>query len=280
MHLDLSPYSDQLTRGKDGIWTAREDVRVSYPEAGNDHCFQVEDSSFWFRHRNSCIVAALQAFPPGGPIFDIGGGNGFVARGMEAAGHVAVVVEPGPDGVRNARTRGLENVVRATTDTAGFRPGSLPAVGLFDVIEHVDREQEFLRSVAGLLRDDGRLYATVPAWQALWSAEDIDAGHHRRYTRRSLTAALERAGFEVEFCTYIFSLLPLPVLLARALPWRLGIARPVATSESIARDHGASGGAGPELATRLLKPEIGRIRRRAPIAFGGSVLVVARLRPA
>ena len=67
-----------------------------YPDQGNAFCFQVEDHSFWFQHRNACILAVMSRLPPGGVLFAIGGGNGFVARALVAAGLPAVVVEPGP----------------------------------------------------------------------------------------------------------------------------------------------------------------------------------------
>ncbi len=34
-------------------------------------------------------------FPPDGPFLDIGGGNGFVAKGLLAAGFSCILVEPG-----------------------------------------------------------------------------------------------------------------------------------------------------------------------------------------
>jgi hypothetical protein len=51
----------------------------------------VEDSSYWFGHRNARIVELVRQFPPNGLIFDIGGGNGFVAKGLEEAGFATVV---------------------------------------------------------------------------------------------------------------------------------------------------------------------------------------------
>jgi hypothetical protein len=55
-------------------------VRFLYPDEGNEACFQIEDQSFWFRHRNDCIRELAQNLPPKwkGPIFDGGGGNGFL----------------------------------------------------------------------------------------------------------------------------------------------------------------------------------------------------------
>jgi hypothetical protein len=66
-------------------------------------------------------MAILRRFPPPGMLFDVGGGNGFVAAALERAGWQTVVVEPGRRGAENARARGLSRVVCATTDTAGKR---------------------------------------------------------------------------------------------------------------------------------------------------------------
>ena len=78
---------------RNGVWftmTSSENA-LSYPSEGNDECFRVEDSSYWFGHRNTCIVELVRQFPPNGLIFDIGGGNGFVAKGLEEAGFATVV---------------------------------------------------------------------------------------------------------------------------------------------------------------------------------------------
>jgi hypothetical protein len=37
---------------RDGIWYSDAKAEISYPEKGNDDCMQIEDSSFWFAHRN------------------------------------------------------------------------------------------------------------------------------------------------------------------------------------------------------------------------------------
>lgn len=217
----------RCTLGPDGIWYAPQDDTVSYPADGNAECYEVEDSSFWFRHRNACIEAVARRFapPPGAAIFDIGGGNGFVAQGLHRAGFDVVVVEPGRTGAINSKKRGLPGVVCATSSSAGIPRSSLGAVGLFDVIEHVEQDVAYLRSLRALLKDGGRLYATVPAHRTLWSAEDVIAGHFRRYTRRSLTAALEHGGFAVDYATYIFRPLPLPIFMLRTVPFLLSGAR-------------------------------------------------------
>jgi len=267
----------------DGIWYASSVETVSYPADGHEVCAQIEDASFWFRHRNACIVAAVRAHPPaaGETIFDIGGGNGFVGLGLMRAGFDVAVVEPGVAGAANARRRGIPTVLCATTAAAGFVRASLGAVGLFDVIEHVERDVAFLASIRGLLKPAGKLYATVPAYRALWSDEDVVAGHFRRYTRRSICRSLRSAGFTVDYATYIFWPLPLPILLMRAVPHRLGLSRrrgaPAsrAAGEHVIRQRLAS-----KAVLALLSPEIDMIEAKRRLWFGGSCLVVAHADPA
>jgi SAM-dependent methyltransferase len=274
----VSRYSQRLQRDERGVWVAGGGAAVSYPAHGHADCWRIEDGSFWFRHRNRCILAAIERHPPRGPVFDVGGGNGFVAAALAGAGREVVLVEPGPQGAANASARGLRNVVCATLDDAGFAPGSLPAVGLFDVVEHVRDDGAFLRMVAALTAADGLLYVTVPAHRALWSAEDAEAGHFRRYDRPSLQAVVGAAGYETLYCSYFFRPLVLPIAMSRALPYRLGLRRRAATGQAIAREHGSGGGWAARAMQALLEPEAGHVAAGRTMHHGASILLVARRR--
>ncbi|HQZ16505.1 MAG TPA: class I SAM-dependent methyltransferase [Vicinamibacteria bacterium] len=258
-----------------GYWVAPSQAPLSYPAEGNEHCFALEDGSFWFRHRNAVLADMLRLFPPDGPMFDIGGGNGYVAKGLEAEGFPCVLVEPGPQGAANGVKRGLKNVVCATVEGANFRPGSIGAAGLFDVVEHIEDDVAFLRSLHSLMRPGGRLYLTVPAFQMLWSSEDDYAGHHRRYSTRTLTGSLSKAGFEVEYISYFFWFLTLPVFLLRTLPSFLGL-RKQKPAENHAREHSAGSGLVSRVVDGLLDFERGRMRQKKRMPLGGSCIAVAR----
>lgn len=276
--IDPSALAANLERGPDGLWWPRTRSPVDYPDEGNAFCFQVEDHSFWFEHRNACILAAMARYPPLGAVFDIGGGNGFVTRALVHAGLPAVVVEPGPSGARNAQSRGLDPVICSTLDDAGFAEGSLPAAGLFDVLEHIKDDAGVLRQLARLIAPGGRLYLTVPAYQWLWSNEDVISGHHRRYTRRRLSDLVHAAGFTVEFATYFFWPLPLPILLLRAIPARLG-RRPTIDLDAIRRELKPPSATAVRAIMAKLSLERRRIASGRRIPIGGSCLLVARLTP-
>jgi SAM-dependent methyltransferase len=272
----LSEISTNLALGPDGVWTTRAVSPVSYPEIGNELCFAIEDSSFWFRHRNQCILQAVRLLPPSGPIFDVGGGNGFVARALQDAGFEVVLVEPGPHGSANALGRGIRHVVRAAFGDAGFLPGSIPAIGLFDVLEHIADPQAFLASLARCLPPGGRIYVTVPASQWLWSREDEDAGHFRRYSLADLSRAFEESGFAVEYATHFFGFVPLPTLLRRVLPYRLGLAAKPGAVERARADHEVSSPIANRALEFLTARELRRLRLRRVSRFGGSCLAVGR----
>jgi|SRR5208283_1241066 len=275
---NLAEIAPNLELGQDGCWATRTRSIVSYPEEGNALCFSIEDSSFWFAHRNRCILEAFKLFPPSGALFDVGGGNGCVARAIQECGLDVVLVEPGPSGVQNALKRGIRQVVRATLEDAGVLPGTLPAVGLFDVVEHIPDDIAFLAGINRLLIPGGRLYVTVPAYQWLWSGEDTLAGHFRRYTISTLRRLLEKAGYSVEFATYFFAFLPLPILFRRALPYRLGCASRTVAKDAVRSDHELSHPLVGRIMDTLSRRELSKIAELRPLRMGGSCLAVARKR--
>jgi SAM-dependent methyltransferase len=85
---------------------------------------------------------------------------------------------------------------------------------LFDVLEHIDAEKDFLQSAKFHLSDSGILLVNVPAHQFLYSDYDRAAGHVRRYSADHLTKVAEENGFEISALSY-WGLPLVPLLLAR-----------------------------------------------------------------
>ncbi len=260
----------------DDIWVAKSKTKISYPDEANENCFQIEDNSFWFRHRNNCIIEVVKLFPPKGIFYDVGGGNGFVAKELEENEIETVLVEPGKTGVSNARTRGLRHIIYATLEDAEFKSHTLSTVGLFDVVEHMAEDKAFLELAFELLKPGGRLYITVPVFNFLWSGEDEYAGHFKRYTIKSLRKILDEIGFHVEYATYIFSILPFPIFLFRSVPNRLRLIKKRSSKETHKREHSQPEGIMGKLLENILKMELKRIRHKKMIPFGSSCLIAAR----
>lgn len=74
-----------------------------------------------------------------------------------------------------------------------------------NVLEHVERDAEFLSAANRILAPGGALLILVPAMPALYGSLDKAFDHYRRYTRSGLEQSLRTAGFEIETLHYLNS---------------------------------------------------------------------------
>lgn len=258
---------------KEEIWITSASSPLSYPEDGNASCFTLEDSSFWFRHRNRVIINAVRQYPPQGAILDIGGGNGFVAQALLAECFDVTVLEPGRIGAENARkNRKIPEVINASFEDVHFPDASLSAVGIFDVLEHIENDKGFLDLIFKALKPNGFVYLTVPAFPFLWSESDIDAGHFRRYTREDFQTLIH-SRYILRYFTYFFSVLTLPTFLFRRLPFvfHLNNRKNLLSKES---EHGTRRGPFIRMMSKVLDWEFTCIKNRGLILLGTSCLVI------
>jgi len=263
---------------EEGLFFSKSKTEISYPEEGNADCAQIEDNSFWFKHRNKCIETVVKKYGEGKPFFDIGGGNGFVAKGIQLLGIETVLVEPGISGCLNAQKRNIKTIVCSTLEDAGFLPNNLPSAGMFDVVEHIEDDITFLKNIYAFLETNGLVYITVPAYQMLWSYEDDYAGHFRRYTIESISDKLRAVGFEMVYSTYIFSILPLPIFLTRSLPSKFSKSKPAYNIEKAKDAHLEKKGSMQSVLNNIWQWELSQIEKGKKIPFGGSCLIVAKKR--
>lgn len=274
--VDISKYSDQNWKEIDGVHYNDETSDLSYPEEGNDLYLAIEDNSYWFRHRNRVISEKVTSMISEKVFLDIGGGNGYVARGLEKEGVETILIEPGRTGALNASRRGLNKVLCTTLDGAAIRKGTIPAAGIFDVLEHVEDDFGFLRKIWSLLREDGLLAITVPAFNILWSEEDIYAGHFRRYNMSKLVDLATKVGFKVEYSSYLFSFLPPLIYLIRVLPFKLRLRKSYDHAKSASRDHAEGRGLVRRIINSLLHWEFNRIASGRKMPFGSSCFIVLK----
>lgn len=257
-------------------WASTSDASVSYPATGHITLSAVENSSFWFAHRNRVIASLVRETPPGGPVLDVGGGTGFVSAGLIAAGFPSVVVEPGKDGVQSCVSRGVPVVAAPFQDLSIF-PGSIPAVGMFDVLEHIEDDAGALSKVHQALAPGGLLYLAVPAGNWLWSHADVQSGHFRRYSKSALKALLDGAGFATVRATYFFSPLVLPLFLLKSLPHRFFRGRDF-TQETVSAEHRLPDNFAGRLIDAWLSREASHIEKSGSVPLGTSLFVTARKR--
>lgn len=271
---DIHRISDNLNLSPEGIWVGPRSTYFRFLPDDPTDWVQVQEQSFWYGHRNNCLKEIFKNFPQEGIALEVGAGDGFVSLGLQQMGMEVVAVEPDIKRARNAKLRGVENVISAKLEDIKWKPGSVGGVGLFDVLEHIEDDVAFLRQVKGMLKLGGRLYVSVPAYRWLWSKEDNEAGHLRRYTLGTLRKKLEMAGFVVEYASYFFGVLAVPILLLRSFPSRLGI-RKNRTHLSNCREHQPKIPVVTNALNYFLSREVQAIRNKSIKLFGASCLVVA-----
>ncbi len=245
---------------------------IAYPASGSDQTCRVEEGSFWFRHRNRLLTDLIARFPSLGPLLDVGGGNGYPARVLQELRPTLVLVEPMTAGVANAMRRGVRKIVNGTLESLGLRDGVVGGVCLLDVLEHLPDPGRALDESFRVLAPGGRLYVTVPALGFLWSDEDEYARHSCRYSAASLSRELTYCGFEIDFISYCFRILTIPVFLLRVLPYRLLGTRSQAVHP---HEHAPARPLALPLAAALER-EARKLSRGEPLPFGTSLICAAR----
>jgi hypothetical protein len=273
--MNLQSVCPTITLDSQGIWVAQTSSSISYPDDGNDFCFELEDCTYWFSHRNVLIHGLYEKHAKSAPLFDIGGGNGAVSKYLSDRGVPCVLVEPGRSGALNAKRRGVSHVVQSTLQDAGFLSDAIDHVGLFDVIEHIEDDYAFLGDLCSYQKAGSYAFLTVPSLGFLWSKEDVTAGHFRRYTKKTLSSLLRRTGYEVCQCSYFFTFLVLPVFAFRTLPSLIGL-RDAPSVDSAKREHTSSSKTVSAILNRFTGFESTWIQSGRSLPVGSSLIAVAR----
>lgn len=175
---------------------------------------QLEAGHFWFQVRNQLIIWAIKRYCSQVRSFlEIGCGTGYVLSGIAKAY---------PD----VKLQGSEIFTAGLAFAAGRQPtidfmqmdardipfvDEFDAIGAFDVLEHIEEDEQVLVQIHKALNPHGILLITVPQHPWLWSQADSYAHHVRRYTAKELRGKVENAGFQIIRITSFMSLL-LPLM--------------------------------------------------------------------
>jgi SAM-dependent methyltransferase len=240
--------------------------------------FLEEDKHWWFATRTRAILAFLDrhAGPDGYPeILDVGCGAANMTHQLRHYGRVSGV-DSNPRPLEVARRRGLDAVLGSAEDLP-FGDGAFDLVTLLDTIEHVPGEARVLAECRRVLRPSGKLLVTVPAFQFLWSHNDVINMHQRRYSARGLKARLSQSGFRPLRVSYAhFFIFPAAAAL---ILLRRGHSEPDLASPHFDEDaYQVEMEPASPLVNRLLGG-VGRIEaallRRVTLPWGTSVIAMA-----
>jgi SAM-dependent methyltransferase len=134
---------------------------------------------------------------PGASLLDVGAGRGRFVISALAAGYDARGIEPSPRGAGDRR------VETATIEQADVAEGSLEAVTVWHVLEHLDDPAGALSRIRHWLRPGGSLLVGVPNLASAQSRlggsrwYHLDVPRHRvHFTPAGIGSLLRASGFE------------------------------------------------------------------------------------
>ena len=178
-----------------------------------------EDRHWWFATRLWAIESWLrQSAPPrDAQILDIGCGAGNMIHHLSQFGRVkGIEVDERP--VRMAQARGYDVQQADATQRIPFNDNTFDLVTALDVIEHVDADVQVISEARRVAKPNGLVLITTPAFQTLWSHNDVLNAHKRRYTAGNLKTRVEETGLRVKRLSYNFFLvfpMSAPLILLR-----------------------------------------------------------------
>lgn len=162
----------------------------------------------WELSRVECLIKEIKNYHNGKNILDIGCGDSYLDyRLMNEINDIdkfygidIYAKEEFNDG-KYFVVNNYENLKDKLFDT----------ILMFDVLEHVENDSDFLKNtVAPMLKDNGKIIMTVPAYQCLFSKHDEKLKHYRRYNIRMIKEACEKSNFNIINSHYFYaSLVPL-----------------------------------------------------------------------
>jgi|tagenome__1003787_1003787.scaffolds.fasta_scaffold20480274_2 SAM-dependent methyltransferase len=224
----------------------------------------LEDSSGANQRRYRAYQLSLIEPHCGPSVLEVGAGLGEFAsqfHGLER--HVVTDVDPGA--VASMATRfadrpEVEARVLDLSEGAIDLGQPVSSVVAINVLEHIEDDAGALRALATMTEPGGRIVLFVPAYMQLYGDFDRAVGHVRRYTPRTMTAAIQNADLRPELVK--------PVNFLGGIAWWVTVRR------------GGVGAPNPRLVRvydRFVVPVTRTVERRITAPFGQSVLAVARV---
>lgn len=180
-----------------------------------------EDNYWWHIGRKSIIERRLKSVTKTDEredvrILNIGCGTGGTIPMLEEHGRT-MNVDTSPEAIKIARQRGIKELRLIGRDGLPFEDNSFDIIVALDVLEHIEEDLDALREWTRVLKKEGVIILTVPAYQWLWSEHDEALHHFRRYNASGLHKLLNLAGLKATKRSYIITSTLIPIVMYRLI---------------------------------------------------------------
>lgn len=236
--------------------------------------YNIEREHWWFKVRAKILMQHLLNLLPSTAnlqILNIGVATGHTSLLLEQFGKVTSV-EYDKTCAEFTQQKLNIPVIQASATDLPFLTNTFDVVCAFDVIEHIEKEQDAISEIKRVCKQNGIIFITVPAFMFLWSEHDIINHHFRRYTKNELAHYFPKSN--IIFCSYFNALLFIPIAVFRILKNNiLGLPKP----EQAKSDFGKfKNGFLNQLFTFIFSFEVPILKRQIHLPFGVSLLLSAK----
>lgn len=192
------------------------------------------DKHWWNVSRDRIVESLLQQFVGQGKslrILEVGCGNGHLLAKFGPREQLF-----GFDKHNSGRKKNFNFLVADIHDLP-YKKNMFDVILAIDVIEHINEDRLIVGKIAELLKKDGVLCATVPAFMFLWSDLDMLAQHKRRYTKNRLEHIFQSNNLRILKISYMNFFLFIPIATTRLFQKIIKKIRPSYNSSSLTQPN-------------------------------------------
>lgn len=168
------------------------------------YMYALENYHWWFISRRNLVINLIASLKISvSTILDVGSGTGGNLLALAKLGST-FGIDASAEALEFCQKRGLKNVTQCPVEKIKFADNVFDIITCTDLLEHLVNPLEALLEMKRVLKDEGKIIITVPAFAILWSQHDEALHHLRRYDKGSLSNELSDAGLKIEKMGYFF----------------------------------------------------------------------------
>ncbi len=186
--------------------------------------YDIERQHWWFLAREKILSSYIQKLLLNGDlnkqnlkILNVGCGTGRSSEYLSDFGTVTSIEYDKFCCDFTSEKTGLE-IINGSVTELPFKNESFDLVCAFDVIEHVEDDQLAVFEMKRVVKKNGIIFITIPAFMSLWSHHDLVNHHFRRYKLKEVQTLFDnQKNGNILFTSYFNFFLFLPIFFVRQI---------------------------------------------------------------
>jgi SAM-dependent methyltransferase len=180
---------------------------------------QVESFHWWFAVRRKLLRSILTSLnvPNNYVALEVGCGTGANLRILRSTGLHGIGLDRSIYALALIKSKENFPLLAGDLNELPIKTESVGVIIAMDILEHLDDDICGINESYRVLKENGLLILTVPAFRFLWGTQDRATGHKRRYTKKEIVNRLRQVGFDISRSSYFNFFLFFPILVARQI---------------------------------------------------------------